>query len=75
MSKRAKGKVQPIRILASVPVGMCKDALALARLPTARELSTWTGDNPDLFPEKWTIEQAQFCLDNLGHVLNAESDR
>lgn len=68
---KKKSRVSKMRILASVPIGLCMQRIG--RWPTATELALYTAANPDLFPEPWTEAQAQFCLDNPNHVLDAES--
>lgn len=59
---------QPMKILASVPIGLAMRKFG--HFPSVPEMVRFTRDNPDLFPRPWTAEEAKFCLENPSHVLS-----
>ena len=68
MSK-SKGFV-PMKVTAGWIVGFV--ARDMGRTPTAQELADYTRQHADLWSEPWSVEQAQFALDNPGHVVNPD---
>jgi hypothetical protein len=67
VSESKKGFV-PMKVTVRFVIGMA--ARGLGKTPDAVELSRWTAENPDLFPEPWDLETAAYALRNPDQVLN-----
>lgn len=67
-------KTEPIRMTVGFVIHTVKIATKWAepRQPTAEELSNLTCQLPDLFPWPWTVEHAQWALDNQHAIVGGK---
>lgn len=49
-------------------------ARRIGHMPTAQEIVEYTGQDPELFPEQWPIEQAVYALTHMEELVPTQGD-